>query len=370
MSTKRSSIRNAVAGGALALLALPTSAHAVDLSFKIEPGAAIALTDPQSQIYGTGVGQTVKVLFGLTSFLDIGPSSSFTLLPNKTNGEESGIAWTVGAGLRLKRPHDATTFYGISPWLDADVLYVRTGPLNRPGFDAAVGLAVPVGRTRTFWVGPFVRYLHIGQPHRDGFDNHDAKLLTIGLSFEVGTGVAARREYGVEPVCTGGTDTVLSCPDRDNDSIPDTIDRCPEVSGPMENFGCPNYKKLVIKKDKLELKEKLYFAWDQATLEEASFPVLDEVVLALQENKGFRVQIEGHTDSTGSNDHNQSLSERRAETVLNYLASHGIAQERLVSKGFSSSAPTDTNVTVEGRENNRRVEFVVNFAILNDGAAK
>ena len=127
---------------------------------------------------------------------------------------------------------------------------------------------------------------------------------------------------------------------------------------------------MVVKRDRLELKEKLYFAWNQATLEEASFPVLDEVVQALKDNTDFRVQVEGHTDSSGADDHNQTLSEKRADAVLDYLVAHGIAKDRLVSKGFSSSVPLDTNNTVEGRENNRRVEFVVNFIILNDGSTK
>ncbi len=355
-----------IIGSALALLTVPVSAHAGDFGFVIEPGLTIPLTAPQSELYDVGVSQSVKALFGLTKFLDIGPSASFTLLPPETEGKESGIAWTFGAGLRLKRPHDATTLFGVSPWFDANILYVRTGPLNRIGFDAAVGLAVPIGAQRRFWVGPFIRYLHIGQGYREGFDNHDAKLLTIGLSFEVGNGLPAHPMEG--GVCS--TDTVLSCPDTDNDTIPDTIDRCPEVMGPMENFGCPQYKKLTVRKDKLELNEKLYFAWDMAKIEDTSFPVLDEVVQALKDNKNFRVQIEGHTDATGTDEHNQTLSEQRALAVLDYLAAHGIARERLSSKGFSSSVPTDTNVTVQGRENNRRVEFVVHFSILNDGSQK
>jgi OOP family OmpA-OmpF porin len=135
----------------------------------------------------------------------------------------------------------------------------------------------------------------------------------------------------------------------------------------MENSGCPAYKRIVVTPDKLELKEKLYFAWDQAVLQDISFPVLDEVVQALKDNIGFRVQVEGHTSSEGADDHNQTLSEKRADAVLDYLVAHGIAKERLVSKGFSSSVPADTNATVAGRENNRRVEFVVHFLILNAG---
>ena len=156
--------------------------------------------------------------------------------------------------------------------------------------------------------------------------------------------------------------------DRDGDDVPDKVDHCPDVAGPMDSWGCPAYKKVVVKRDKLELKEKLYFAWNQGTLQEASFPVLDEVVQALNDNKGFRVQVEGHTSSEGADDHNQTLSEQRANAVLDYLVAHGIGKERLVSKGFASSVPIDSNETSAGRENNRRVEFVVHFIILNDGS--
>jgi len=126
------------------------------------------------------------------------------------------------------------------------------------------------------------------------------------------------------------------------------------------------YKLLAVKPDRLELKERLYFEWDQAVLMDVSFPVLDEVVQALKDNTDFRVMIEGHASSEGGYDHNMSLSEKLAEAVLAYLASHGIAPERLASKGFSSSVPAASNVTEAGREANRRVEFIVHFAILAD----
>ena len=159
----------------------------------------------------------------------------------------------------------------------------------------------------------------------------------------------------------------VSCPDGDADTLPDDIDRCPEVKGPIDNWGCPPYKKLVVKRDKLELTESIYFAWDQAALQDVSFEVLDEVVKALKDNRGFRVQVEGHTSSEGGDSHNQTLSEKRAEAVLDYLVSHGVGKERLVSRGFASSVPIDTNTTSAGRESNRRVEFVVSFILLDDG---
>ncbi len=284
------------------------------------------------------------------------------------------LAWTLGGSLRLKRPHDspdADTFYAASPWVDVDALYVRTGELNRPGFAAAAGVSVPVGQSRTFWVGPFVRYFQIVQPNTAGFDDHDAKLVSIGLSLEVGSGVERPREAvaaGPVAVLPAIHTEPLVCPDRDRDGVPDSVDRCPDVVGTADNYGCPEYKKIIVRRDKLELKEKLYFAWNQAELQDASFPVLDEVVQALRENSSFHVAVEGNTSSEGSDDHNQALSEGRAQAVLDYLVAHGIAKERLTSKGFASSRPVDTNTTLAGRENNRRVESVVHFNILNDGS--
>jgi outer membrane protein OmpA-like peptidoglycan-associated protein len=348
-------------------------------TLKVEPGLAIPLTDPQSAIFKVGASQTLKALWSITRYMDVGPSASFTELPAEGSSSVVGTAWTLGGSLRLKRPRDLSDddrFHGLSPWLDADLLYVRTGDLNRPGFALAAGLAAPLGKARIFWLGPFVRYLQVVEQARTGFDAGDAKLLILGVSLEVGSGV--EREPVAAPVAAVEPSTVVAskeppvcpsaCPDRDGDGVPDTVDRCPDVVGSTDNWGCPAYKKIIVQRDKLELKEKLFFAWNQATLQEVSFPVLDEVVQALKDNKNFRVQVEGHSSSEGGDERNQTLSEKRAAAVLDYLAAHGIAKDRLISKGFGSSVPRDTNDTVAGRENNRRVEFVVNFIIVNDGS--
>jgi outer membrane protein OmpA-like peptidoglycan-associated protein len=360
---------------ALLLVGVPAAAFADDLGVVVEPGIAIPLSAPQSNLFNVGGGQAVKVLFGVAPYLDVGPVVSFLYLPSETANLEPGIEWGFGGTARLHRAHDAASYAGVAPWLDVDVRYVRTGDLNRPGFAFGVGLAVPLDAERRYWVGPYVRYGQTITLARDGYDSSDAKILLVGVSFEVGSpGKRAVAPIVLPPPPPPPpppvAETVISCPDRDGDNIPDAIDHCPDVAGVMENFGCPNYQKLVVKKDKLVLKEKLYFAWDKAVLEPASFPVLDEVVQALKDNPGFRVQIEGHTDSSGADDHNQTLSEQRAGAVLDYLTTHGIAKERLVSKGFASSVPLDTNATVAGRENNRRVEFLVNFVILNTDGAK
>jgi len=348
----------------------PMPGKAGDFALKVEPGLAFPLTDPQSERFELGAGQSIKAYWSLRNWFDIGPSVTFVALPAGNPAGESGTAWGFGGGLRLKRPHhapDDDTFLAASPWMDADLLYVRTGALNRFGFSGAAGISLPLGESRIFWLGPFVRYLQIVQePTRDGFDNHHAKVLTLGLSLEMGSGVERKREPVPAEIRTVNTQT-FSCPDRDGDGLPDKVDRCSYVAGPIDNWGCPPYRKVVVKPDKLELTERIQFAWNDAIIDASSHPVLDEVVQALKDNLNFRVQIEGHASSEGTDDHNQDLSEKRAVAVLDYLASHGIARERLGSKGFSSSVPTETNVTLAGREANRCVEFVVSLIILTDG---
>jgi len=364
-----------------ALLAFPFAAHAIDLGVKLEPGAALSMTNPQSQRFELGGAATVKGLVGFEGgYVNLSAGLTFLGLPAQTGFASSsvGTAWAPSAGLRIQlpresekmrrqRPHERESFRGARPWIDGDALYVRTGGLDRFGFATAVGLSFPVGEARSFWLGPFVRYFQIVGRNSGGFDNRDARTIVLGFSLETGTRL--ERSSYVEPAQPAPVMVAVQAarPDRDGDGVPDDVDACPDMRGPASNMGCPIYEKIVVKPDKLELREKIQFAWNQAVIESVSYPALDEVAKALQDNRGFRVAIEGHASSEGGDDHNQSLSSRRAEAVLEYVANHGVARDRLLSKGFSSSRPTESNATQSGREANRRVEFVVHFIILKEG---
>lgn len=354
----------------------PRLAPGLKLSLRVEPALAIALTDPQSQRTDAGVGQTLKLLFGVTRYLEVGPTAAFTTLPTATTMamSTSGTAWAFGGGARVMRPHDApggaAGLFAVSPWVDADLLYVRTGGLDRPGFAVGAGLAVPLDDRRRFWLGPYARYFQVLQGERAGFDNRDAKILNVGVSLEVGFGLDSTRARmplaAAEPAVLAPPVAVPD-PDRDHDGISDATDSCPDVAGTAANSGCPAYETVVVKPGKLELTQKIAFAWDSAMLDATSRPVLNDVAQALTDNLNFRVQVDGHASSDGGDAHNQTLSEDRASAVLDYLVTRGVAKERLVSKGFSSSVPLETNRTAAGRMTNRRVEFVVNFIILNEG---
>ncbi|TNF42453.1 MAG: OmpA family protein [Bacteroidetes bacterium] len=100
------------------------------------------------------------------------------------------------------------------------------------------------------------------------------------------------------------------------------------------------------------------FDVNKATIRPESMGIINEIAKLMKEHPEIIISVEGHTDSDGETTFNQSLSERRAEAVMNELVRLGIDGTRMTSKGFGESAPIDTNNTPEGKANNRRVEFV------------
>ena len=112
--------------------------------------------------------------------------------------------------------------------------------------------------------------------------------------------------------------------------------------------------------EKIEITDKIQFEVGKATLKKVSFKILDGVVKVMNDRPGIKkVQIEGHTDATGDPEMNRGLSQRRAESVMEYLVKKGIAATRLVAKGFGPDKPIAPNETEVGREANRRVEFSI-----------
>ncbi len=102
----------------------------------------------------------------------------------------------------------------------------------------------------------------------------------------------------------------------------------------------------------------ILFDINKATLQQASNKQLQDVVTLLLEHPDLRLEVQGHTDSDGSADHNLHLSDRRAESVLKYLTLFGIDPARLESKGYGEIMPVAPNDTAENKAKNRRVELV------------
>ncbi len=104
--------------------------------------------------------------------------------------------------------------------------------------------------------------------------------------------------------------------------------------------------------------ENIYFETDKYDLLPESFQELNKLVNIMQRNPTMTINIKGHTDSEGDVTHNQKLSENRANSVYNYLVQQGINASRLSHEGHGLSQPIAANTTAEGRQKNRRVEFV------------
>lgn len=130
--------------------------------------------------------------------------------------------------------------------------------------------------------------------------------------------------------------------------------------------GCPHWAGGVQEQMTSELLEfgrvRLYginFDFDSDVIRAESKPTLDKIVAMLKSEQTMQLVIEGHTDSDGSTEHNQVLSEERAESVKSYLVSAGISSSRLFTEGYGESVPVAPNITATGKAQNRRVELVV-----------
>lgn len=108
---------------------------------------------------------------------------------------------------------------------------------------------------------------------------------------------------------------------------------------------------------RLVMPGNITFATDQASIRTSFYDTLDSVVLVLNEFDQTTIRVSGHTDSTGSDTHNQTLSERRAGSVANYFINGGVASGRVQPVGYGERYPIASNDTDSGRQANRRVEL-------------
>jgi outer membrane protein OmpA-like peptidoglycan-associated protein len=156
----------------------------------------------------------------------------------------------------------------------------------------------------------------------------------------------------------GATVDTSGCPmDSDGDGVYDGIDQCPGTpAGTTVNaLGCAvlfkEEQKTIVLKD-------VNFEHDSADLTPQSTAFLDSVVVSMTRIvTELRVEVAGHTDSTGSAASNQTLSQRRAQAVRDYLVRKGVEASRVIAKGYGESEPIADNTTPLGRAKNRRVEL-------------
>jgi OOP family OmpA-OmpF porin len=135
--------------------------------------------------------------------------------------------------------------------------------------------------------------------------------------------------------------------DSDGDGVTDDKDQCPNTpkGATVDARGCWTYAAVVL------------FDFDSAEIKSDAHPMLNEAVGILKKNPAIKVEIDGHTDNVGPAAYNMKLSERRANSIMEYFVDNGVEAERLTIKGFGLTKPAVSNDTKEGRAKNRRVEL-------------
>lgn len=141
--------------------------------------------------------------------------------------------------------------------------------------------------------------------------------------------------------------------DDDRDGVANPYDRCPNTprGERVDSVGCAIKQVRVL--------DGVNFEYNSAKLTATARRILDEEAAVMRRSPNFRVAVQGHTDSQGSDAYNQTLSEKRAASARDYLVQQGVNADRLSTRGFGESQPVASNATAEGRARNRRVELEV-----------
>ncbi len=152
------------------------------------------------------------------------------------------------------------------------------------------------------------------------------------------------------------------CPyaDKDNDGVIDTEDDCPLTPGLKENKGCPK-----LEKEEEEILQRAFdnleFDTNKDVIRQVSFASLNELADLMKKKSEWRLALEGHTDSDGSDEANMDLSRRRTLSVKKFLSDRGVEGERILTTWFGETRPLVPNDTPANKQKNRRVEMEIVF---------
>jgi OmpA-OmpF porin, OOP family len=169
-----------------------------------------------------------------------------------------------------------------------------------------------------------------------------------------------------DPEDKDGFEDTDGCPDPDNDKdrILDVNDKCPNepetYNGFEDDDGCPDKGRVILRKGKLEILDKIYFETDKDEIKAISFPLLDAIAATIKGNPQIQlIEIQGHADERGDDAHNLDLTERRAASVRRALDQRNVEPGRLKSHGYGETKPICTQHNEDCWSQNRRVEFII-----------
>lgn len=359
------------------------------LSLRGEGSFAALFASRANSDYATGF--LARGMLGLTVAgpVSVQLSALEGIFPSRTLSTSLNTSFLFGVRVepRTVRPEGRM-------FVDANGGITTTGFVRRFTFDLGFGWEFQLSRHLS--MGPVVRYTHIVQPD-DVLDGGDARYLSLGLSVllrpfptpAVRPGRLVVIGLGNEPDgdYDGVPDSIDQCPqvvedhdgqedddgcpdlDDDGDSLPDSEDRCPRaaetVNGYEEEDGCPDAlpgsrERIEWNGNEIRLRQRVYFAvgrWQVPPLFNPILTELGDFLVAHQEIR--RLRVEGHADDRGTRREGFSLSLRRAQSVVAFLAERGVSATRLVPVGYGDTAPLDRAHDEVTRARNRRIEFII-----------
>lgn len=376
---------------ALALLSIasvaPSRAAAAEIRGHLEGGGAHFLG-----IGGAWQGREIGVGVVGAGALEIAPSPRFGIEGRVLGGRFLRGSPPSDASLRGV---DETGLFGLSvgfrwhpvwdargPWIGSSFGGIRTGSVTRASFDARIGWDFRLGGYVRG--GPFAGYLHVLQPDSEPLRPEDGRAAVFGLhgAFdETHVPPRARRTEAAKPpaVVMGPPPETRCAPGLEPDprfgdahgcldplDVPGLRlpDRCPDEPedfvGASDADGCPTNAEVKVVGDEIVLNDRVYFDFGLARVKHRSWPLLKSLAkLILAHPEYAVVHIHGHTDEIGDDVWNQKLSEQRAAAVRKKLIEYGVPAARLVSKGFGKSKPRAKGKDEAARQENRRVEFLI-----------
>ncbi|HWB74242.1 MAG TPA: OmpA family protein [Nannocystaceae bacterium] len=338
------------------------------LGLELEGGAMLARTtnDDRATLYhvrGHLVGQLG--LWSVTPFVLAGISGLGVSSSRRAVGSDIDMGFHFGGGLKIYASRWIAFRVDLRDTLTAG-RGVDEGVINN--FEALLGLSITLGRKDKEKPKPIVEAPEPGPGDKDGdgfLDPDDRCIDEPGVAPD---GCPIRDKDGdgfLDPDdrCIDEPGVAPDgCPirDKDGDGILDPDDSCIDEPETKNNYkdkdGCPDEVPQEVAKFTGAI-EGIFFDTDKATIKPKSRPVLDKAVKVLKDFPDVKVEIVGHTDSTGDRTHNIDLSQRRADAVKKYLVDHGIAADRMETRGAGPDEPLGENTTKAGKAKNRRIEF-------------
>ncbi len=245
----------------------------------------------------------------------------------------TNLYWRANLGLQFRF---IAPFVNDDSWFDPYIYgsggFININAQNKNNISAGIGLNI--------WIGKVVA-LNIESGYNYGFGYERSYYSSVGIKFR----------FGKKKVSTI---------DTDGDGIPDEDDLCPDEPGIADRAGCPALtrgEKRRINRSLNKNAENIKFERADVGIVDTCKIYLDNIANTLKRHTSLKISIECHTDTTGYESFNITLSQERAQAVKKYIVDKGVENSRIRSKGFGSSVPRADNKTILGRAKNRRVEI-------------